>query len=297
MSAEGRIDDFQTPTNSKPPKRPSHDMEVSPQLAGTFSLSDLKFELNSIFDEKIELHITPLANQLRLYKEQVQPTIKLQERIDFLENENTLLKEKIENLEINARKLNVKVFGIAEKPKEDCENVLLQAINKICPSFNDRTFNSVYRIGSGNNRVILASFAHLKDKTMLFSKLKQLAQQKVYINEDLPKEVEQRRKEEDSWFQYSKLHGYRTKWLGDPIQTDQNYVWINSSSTRKHTLLAIFMNYHISWRLKHYVHQHVMGLLHSSVRLQSCQIITNDHLQLTIQHMLIWNSSSCYKKH
>ena len=175
-------------------KRKRTEMDESPKLL--FS----KTELSQLLDEKL----LPLKSELSALKESLGD-----DRIKQLEHENAELKSEVKLLceqvttnDLYLRKNNVCFYGIKESignPQvEDCEALILSILSEICPAFNERTFERVHRLGpprKGYNRPIIARLAHYKDKLLLFTKRKILHQRSgIRINDDIPKEMEKRRK-------------------------------------------------------------------------------------------------------
>ena len=179
-------------------KRSNVELDHSPQLVGTFSLSDLKTQLQLVFDEKLPEHLKDVKDQLKTFTEKLPVFLELENKVQSLQSENTELKQKLEKLELHSRQNNVKFHGIFEAANEKCEEVLLSKLRDICPEFGTRTFNRVHRFGpkvKGQTRGIIASFAHYKDKIYLKSNIPALIAKNIYTSDDLPHAMEARKRE------------------------------------------------------------------------------------------------------
>ena len=124
--------------------------------------------------------------------------LELENRVQQLEKENKILKERLVRQELYSRRDNIKIWGIKEKANEDCEQKLLMIFNKFCPDFNSRTFTAVHRVGRQSkdiDRPIIARFHQLKDKILLQSHSREIYQHyHITIIDDFPPEIQAARK-------------------------------------------------------------------------------------------------------
>ncbi|XP_045495994.1 uncharacterized protein LOC123703041 [Colias croceus] len=121
--------------------------------------------------------------------------------IEELRLENKILKEKIANLEKNSRSNNIIIYGLKET--ESSQTDLLEKVTqKLTTHLNitvePKDVNKIYRIGKkdtvgGKTRPILMACVNGWLKNTIMKNKKKLGD--VYVSEDFPKEVLQKRRE------------------------------------------------------------------------------------------------------
>lgn len=128
-----------------------------------------------------------------------------EKRIEKLESENMFLKEKLKALEERvvkqesySRRDNLLLHGIQEKKGENCGDIVLDTLSKIGINLPQRAFVRVHRnppgpYTPGKNRPIIAKFHHFQDRQAVWQSRKNLPGE-LYITEDFPKEISQRRR-------------------------------------------------------------------------------------------------------
>ena len=185
MDKEEFIEVISGISTPKPSKRDKDAMEMSP--VGTFSLSDL----SGLLDRKLK----PIQEQLQALNR----IPVLEESIRNLETENKLLQQRLLKCETYMKKNNIKIFGLKEKNNENTDDEVINVFKEFCPTFNNRTFTNVYRLGqkrAGVNRPILASFFHLKDKFLMQEQSAKIANKyEISFSDDYPQPVEIARKQ------------------------------------------------------------------------------------------------------
>lgn len=97
----------------------------------------------------------------------------------------------IDTLEQYARRNNLRFFGLAEKPSENIDNIILQVIKeKMNIDINIHDIERAHRIGkktASNTRPIIVKFVSYRTRATVFQARRLLKGQKIYIQEDLTK--------------------------------------------------------------------------------------------------------------
>ena len=118
--------------------------------------------------------------------------------IEFLRQENILLKSRLERLEMYSRRDNLIITGLAESEDEDTQNVvqtffqtLLKEAYKPVPLVRCHRLGVKVRENRGNKgRPFIVRFANSFDRERIWSKRRELKGSDVWLNEDFPATVE-----------------------------------------------------------------------------------------------------------
>lgn len=154
--------------------------------------------LQELFDKlKIEM-LNQTKDIISQMDEKLMP---IKQELEELKTENCHLKTKIANLIKNSRINNIIVYGFEENEKSQVE-LMESVIKKLNGDLNvqleKKDINILHRIGkkdkpNNKKRPILISFVNLWKKIELMKKKKNL--KGIYISEDYPKEIQEKRKE------------------------------------------------------------------------------------------------------
>ena len=189
-------------------------------------MSIRKSDLTTLLDEKFQQFILPINNQLTKIEESLcyQKLAETESRLLALEEENKMLKERLNDMDTKSRKNNIRFYGLAEDKNEDCEGVLMGRLRGFFPSFDNRTFETVYRVGQyrhGMIRPILCRVVNYKDKLKILSKRTELAQRSIRLGEDFSRDVEENRKTLLPAFKEGRSLGLNIKLNGDKLFLDK----------------------------------------------------------------------------
>lgn len=137
---------------------------------------------------------------------------KLEERVNALEIENSALKKVIQNhdskiqtvetkqvsQEIYSRADNLEIHGVPETKDENCEKKARNVMRDLgMVRVNEVELSKCHRIGRKINnasRPILCRFQYYPDRQDMWSRRKQLEGTNIFIKENFPKEVEEKRR-------------------------------------------------------------------------------------------------------
>lgn len=167
--------------------------------------SDLMGEIN----KKLSC-LTIMSNDMRILKDSVQEVVSaikfcakkleeaevrikdltlennsLDERVDILTHQNTLLNRKLSMLEDYSRKENFILSGVKETQNENCFNVVRELLE--CIGGENIIIQRCHRLGKqfpGKQRDIIVRLLHYQDLVMVLHRRMKLPQG-IYINEDV----------------------------------------------------------------------------------------------------------------
>ena len=203
---------------------------------------DMLSSLTRYIDEKVEEKV---KHQLKVMSEVNEDSV----RVDELEEENCDLKNTVRVLEgrltraerelselqenllkqqAKSMEDNLKFFNIPEERKEDCEVTLRKFLTdemKINSADMDKIkFDRVHRVGGGGSmrhRPIVAKFNPYLVKVIVLNHIPKLDKNKGYgINDQLPRELEERKKQLLPDYRKAKLNQQKVKWSMDKLIID-----------------------------------------------------------------------------
>ena len=114
-----------------------------------------------------------------------------------LKQENKLLKEQIVTQENYSRKKNIKIVGIKSQNNQGLEDSIIRVMRKIGINLSPRDIETAHYITQdrrGENSPVIVRFLHWKDKQSIMTKKDRLRQDNIYIQEDYPRVIEERRR-------------------------------------------------------------------------------------------------------
>lgn len=159
--------------------------------------------------KQIQLEMAEQKQQFKILEENITKNINtnINEKFQNLEIKNEQLEKKIEEQERRIdtikreiRKKKLVFFGIQENEKNywDLEKEVLEIINgKMNVGCTNQDISSIWRKGKKgeNTRPIIVSFNSLSKKIEVIKKKKSLQQFNIYLSEDFPFKIIQKRKE------------------------------------------------------------------------------------------------------
>lgn len=168
--------------------------------------------------EELEQEITELKDNTRV----------LEGRLTRTEKEVEELKEQLLNQEARSMRDNLKFFNIPEQQGENCERTLYDFFHfemKISDDDMKRIrFDRVHRVGPyirGQNRVIVAKFNPSEGRHIVMAHIKYLDKQKKFgVNEQLPRELAERKKQLIPKYKQAKTDNKNPKWTLDKLIID-----------------------------------------------------------------------------
>lgn len=159
--------------------------------------------------KQIQLEMSEQKQQFKIIEENITKNINtnINEKFQNLESKNEQLEKKIvdqerriDAVEKEIRKKNLVFFGIQENEKSywELEKTMLTVINeKMNVGCLTQEISSVWRIGKKGERTrpIIVSFNSLGKKIEVIKKKKLLQQFDIYVSEDFPIKIIQKRRE------------------------------------------------------------------------------------------------------
>lgn len=139
---------------------------------------------------------------LEQFNTQLQTTVEaLTREMDLVKQQNKLFKETLLDLQTRSMRDNLIFAGLHENKQENAEDVIkdfLKTHLKLPPdTVKTITFHRAHRIGQQTNkgpRPIVVKFEHFKDKELIKSRGKELKGTVFGLNDQFPKEIQERRK-------------------------------------------------------------------------------------------------------
>ena len=121
----------------------------------------------------------------------------LQKRINSIEHENMVLKQRVITLESHTRRNNLRFHGLAECKGENPEELVLEFLCNHNFPYDPRAIERAHRLGppiAGNTRPIIVKFNHFKDRELVWKALGHgifpPPDNFRHVREDFPAEIE-----------------------------------------------------------------------------------------------------------
>ena len=150
----------------------------------------------------------------------------LTDQMQKITAENKLLKETVLDLQTRSMRDNLIFSGLPEANNENTESVVKNFMKtqlKIPPeTLQSITFHRIHRFGKSTNtshRPIVAKFEHFQDKVLVKSKGKELKGTNFGLNEQYPREINERRK-----VLYPIMKEHRSKNIRTSLIVDKLYI-------------------------------------------------------------------------
>ena len=158
----------------------------------TYRLNNIEETLGQISDpmEKVE----DLEKQWKAQEKKYQ---QMEADLNVAKLQNKKLKEDIVQQEMYSRRKNVKIHGISHPNQENLEDVVIQKLNDVGVMIRPQDIDSVHYVGQpklGNRRSVILRLLRWKDKQAIMKVKDRLRQTNIIIQEDYPKEVQERRR-------------------------------------------------------------------------------------------------------
>ena len=198
----------------------------SPEMAPSKLQQALEDSLKPLYDEletingsiqsvKDEVHsdFESLQSTVESFQQEMKRTTdSLHNRICALEQDNTNLKadqavaqvkittltERVISLESHMRRDNLKFLNIktSSSDNEDCEALVLALCRDMGINLDDRAIIRAHRTGpkTDNSQAIIVKFSHFKDKTTVLRAKQKFNEIGIWVVEDFPPEILERRK-------------------------------------------------------------------------------------------------------
>jgi hypothetical protein len=186
-----------------------------------FSTNELTKAMAEILEEKLR----PLHEEIVNLKESVAlKSIKnIDSEVSTLRNEGVCLKKRIDELEKQQLRNNIRLYNIPEAPKlpkEDCDKKAIEILKTVIPEFNNKTLTKAFCLGpfkDGQVRPIVCCFHHFKDKLAVVSNRSKLQQQNIFLSDDFTKEDDDARALLRPSFTAAKRMKFDTKLQGNKV--------------------------------------------------------------------------------
>ena len=161
-------------------------------------LAPLKTELETANEEirKLKTYNNDITEPLRI---ELNAT---KSKLVVIEKENSGLKEKLQKVEVNNRKCNIKMWGFQEafrENKNDCKSRALNMLNNIGLNIQPMAIEQAYRVGNKNSkylRPIVVQFFHTEERNKILHQAQYIHKKSgIRIEEDFIPEIEKERRE------------------------------------------------------------------------------------------------------
>lgn len=147
--------------------------------------------------------------------------------VDLLKKENKLLKETVLDVQSRSMRDNLIFSGIPEttpdNPEVEVKKFLASALKIPTDTVNSITFHRVHRLGHRGGqrpRPIIAKFEHFQQKVLVKSKGRELKGTSFGMNDQFPKEINERRKVLYPIMKEHRQKGKRTALVADKLYID-----------------------------------------------------------------------------
>lgn len=152
------------------------------------SLNKILFEIKNC---KEELKNLILASEARLQLK----VEELNSRILYIEEENTILKNKVEYLERETKRKNIIIFGLDKEPEEININFVCTEIKKLLDvTIEQSDISDVYPLGRNRNSPLKIEFFSKAKKQVVLDNCRKLKGTGVVISHDLTYKQREERK-------------------------------------------------------------------------------------------------------
>lgn len=143
---------------------------------------------------ELSTKVTKVETDLVMINEKQESSIKT------LTDENLMLRRRLVALESYTRRDNLIFYNIPEQPRENTEQGILELLSAGGVNLNPRCIVRCHRLGqyrANQTRPIIVKFHHYKDKMLVMEKRSAIMNAcnfNLGVNEDFPREVQERRK-------------------------------------------------------------------------------------------------------
>ena len=191
-------------------KRPNIDNMADTETRS--ALENIQAQLNELLTmkptiESVKSTVADLKSQLTSVLEQIKSLEgkcrSLTQTVEVCKQENSLLKHKLQlveekqiKAEAYSRRDNLKFDGIPESTGEDLVAKVKDIIrvNMKCPEVDNMNFVRVHRLpGLQKPRQVIVKFQFYPDREKVWSRRRLLKSSNIWVSEDFPKEIENRR--------------------------------------------------------------------------------------------------------
>lgn len=150
----------------------------------------------------------------------------LNNKVVFLEKENSLLKTKLEELQNVSRKNNLIIFGLTSQPQVVTPKYVCEQLeNFLQINLNENHLNNCYRLGKSRNSPIKIEFISFLKKSAILKRCSKLKGTQIVISHDLT--PEQRNKQKILRRHLNRLRnttGEKSYIKGDKLHTESGRV-------------------------------------------------------------------------
>ena len=158
----------------------------------TDRLCKIEKSLSFAMDEILKIKTLEKAHEQQIIKNQ-----QVQAQVIGLKAENKNLKEQLLSQEVYSRKNNIRIIGISCNENQNLEDEIIQTVGKVGISLSARDIERVHYTTPARPRVrrpVLLRLLSSKDKIKIMTKKNELQAIQVYVHEDYPKEILERRR-------------------------------------------------------------------------------------------------------
>ena len=153
--------------------------------------------LVKVKNSKIESNLLATDTQITVCKKHVEELEGVAMRQDQIIRE---CKREIQQLQLQASKLNLFIYGLIKQDKENCKDVVKNFFKDVLKIDTDISIKSAYRKGKGKQGPVFVMLSNVADKSKIYSNVKKLKDAtnslgKAYrIEDDLPSEIREVRR-------------------------------------------------------------------------------------------------------
>ena len=207
--------------------------------------SKLSAKIEEIVDEKLADKLQQSADNankitaLEKKVEKLEQVIKTQQKTIKEHKEETKganedLTKHLEKLESHGRKLNLRFDGIPEQEGEDCKHLVETAIRDMQLRDMRSPVDIAHRVGKSTatrTAPIIARFKTVAEKSRVLENAKLARRNNIYISNDLPQAVQQRREYLSKALKEAKQHDRRAKLVHDKLKIHDTYYTVDTISS------------------------------------------------------------------
>lgn len=179
--------------------------------------------MSDIFDDVKKTSDLKLST-LRQETHQIRDQFK--EAMNTMERQSEDLQKSVVDLKSRSMRDNLVFSGIPERDDEDCEEVIQNFLKTKLKLVDDISFERVHRMGKKDEfrtkpRRIVAKFSFFRDRELVrLQAPKKLKGSNIWVNEQFPPEIEEKRKTLYPVMRTARKNGHRVKLVRDSLYID-----------------------------------------------------------------------------
>ena len=189
-------------------------------------ISELESSINKQF-ESVKKEVETLQTEVNILQEE---NDELRLQCDSLWQRVVNLEERADDQEARSKRNNLLFFGIKREEQEtaqDCERKVKTMLTEKMGMSADIPFDRVHRLGNKTNAPLIARCTFYKDKINILKSSNKLKGTDLYVNEDFPVTVRDKRKKISELVKERREKGEKIKIVYDHVYIENRRYELN----------------------------------------------------------------------